>query len=101
MDINTVMAGRYCLVVNDSYHIHFGEVVFVDGDKVLLKNSKRINGSNRRPIVGSERFLNQMANVGIITEYFDIDETAEEIYLCYVTEIIPCSPMAQEIIQKA
>lgn len=101
MDITKVMAGKYCLVINDSYNIHFGEVVFVDGDKVLLKNSKRINESRHRPIVGSSRFFNQIANVGIIPEYFDIDETVDEIYLCYVVELIPCSQMAKEIIQKA
>lgn len=98
MSANQLLVGRYCIARTDRFVIHCGEVVFIDGDKVFLRNSKRFTQTT---VSDESRFLNLISKDGVIPQHYDIDETIPEIYLTYVLELIPCSAKAIEIIQKA
>lgn len=91
------MVGKYCIARCYSAGVHAGEVVSVDGEKVVLKNSRRLWSWKAKNGVA----LSGVAQTGLTTEKSKVDVLNPTIYLTGVCELIPCSDKAQESINEA
>lgn len=89
--------GKYCIVRCTGAGVHAGEVVSVDGDRVILRDSRRLWSWTAKAGVA----LSGVAQHGIKASASKVDATNPEIYLTGVCEIIPCSETAKESIQNA
>ena len=89
------LIGKYCICRCSAAGVHAGEVVSVNGDTVILRNSRRpwqwqavdgvaLSGVAQNGLAGGK-----------------IDTLNPEIQLMGVCEIIPCSAKAQEDIENA
>ena len=87
--------GRYCICRCNAAGVHAGEVVSVDGDTVILRNSRRLWQWQARGGVA----LSGVAQNGIAGG--KLDTINPEIQLMGVCEIIPCSAKAREDIENA
>ena len=87
--------GKYCICRCTAAGVHAGEVASVDGDRVILRNSRRLWQWQARGGVA----LSGVAQNGLAGG--KIDTANPEIYLTGVCEIIPCSAKAQEDIENA
>ena len=87
--------GKYCICRCTSAGVHAGTVVSVDGDRVILYNSRRLWQWQAKAGIA----LSGVAQNGLAGG--KIDATNPEIYLTGVCEIIPCSDAAKESIQNA
>ena len=88
------MVGKYCIARCYSAGVHAGEVVSVDGENVILKNSRRLWSWKARDGVA----LSGVAQSGIERSSCKLDTLNPIIYLTGVCELIPCSAVAQESI---
>ena len=88
------MVGKYAIVRCYSAGVHAGTVIAIDGDKVLLKDSRRLWSWKAAQGVA----LSGVAQFGIVGG--KIDAANPEIYLTGVIEIIPASQAAKESIQN-
>ena len=88
------MVGKYCITRCYSAGVHAGEVVSVDGENVILKNSRRLWSWKARDGVA----LSGVAQSGIERSSCKLDTMNPVIYLTGVCELIPCSVVAQESI---
>ena len=87
--------GKYAICRCYSAGVHAGEVVSVDGDQVILRNSRRL---------WSWKANNGIALSGVAQHGLaggKIDTLNPEIYLTGVIEIIPCSQVAEDSINAA
>lgn len=87
--------GKYCICRCSAAGVHAGEVVSVNGDTVILRNSRRLWQWQARDGVA----LSGVAQNGLAGG--KIDTLNPEIQLMGVCEIIPCSNAARESIQNA
>ena len=91
------MVGKYCIARCYAAGVHAGEVVSVDGENVILKNSHRLWSWKAKDGVA----LSGVAQSGIDLSKCKIDKLNPIIYLTGVCELIPCSAAAQESINGA
>lgn len=84
--------GKYVLCRCYSSGVHTGILSEIDGDKVILKESRRLWSWK-----GNGVALSSVAN-GELKEG-KVDSENPEIYLTGVIEIIPCSKKAEESIR--
>jgi hypothetical protein len=87
--------GRYCIARCFSAGVHAGEVVHVDGENVILKNSTRLWSWKAADGVA----LSGVAQNGIDKSKSKLDTVNPEISLTGVCELIPCSDKAKESIR--
>ena len=87
--------GRYCICRCSAAGVHAGEVVGVNGDTVILRNSRRLWQWQARAGVA----LSGVAQNGLAGG--KIDTLNPEIQLMGVCEVIPCSAKAREDIENA
>mgnify|MGYP000901280242 CR=1 FL=1 len=90
---NHPMIGEYCIARCYSAGVHAGEVVSVDGENVILKDSRRL--WNWKAVEGVA--LSGVAQNGIEAGC-KIDTKNPSIYLTGVCEIIPCTKKAKDSI---
>lgn len=88
------MVGKYCIARCYSAGVHAGEVVSVDGENVILKDSRRLWSWKAKDGVA----LSGVAQAGVQSGG-KIDVVNPEIYLTGVCELIPCSTAAKESIR--
>jgi hypothetical protein len=86
--------GRYVIARCYSAGVHAGEVVSVDGENVILKNSRRLWSWKAKDGVA----LSGVAQTGIQEDKCKLDVVNPEIALTGVCELIPCSAAAKESI---
>ncbi len=88
------MVGQYVIARCYAAGVHAGEVVSVDGENVMLKESKRLWLWKANDGVA----LSGVAQHGIDAEKCKVDCLNPLIYLTGVCELIPCSRKARESI---
>jgi hypothetical protein len=86
------MLGRRCLIRTYSAGVHIGDVDFVDGMEMRLKNALRLWKWE-----GGGLSLSAVANNGIVKGR--LNETGE-VYLTNVIEIIPTTEAAEKTYAK-
>lgn len=89
--------GLYVIARCYSAGVHAGEVVSVDGETVVLKNSRRLWSWKANDGVA----LSGVAQAGLTAEKSKLDLMNPIIYLTGVCELIPCSDKAKESINEA
>lgn len=89
--------GKFCIARCYSAGVHAGEVVSVDGEKVVLKNSRRLWSWKAKDGVA----LSGVAQAGLSADKSKVDVVNPTIYLTGVCELIPCSEKAKESINGA
>lgn len=94
--INPVI-GQYCIARCYSAGVHAGEVVSVDGENVVLKNSRRLWSWKAKDGVA----LSGVAQTGLSADKSKVDVVNPVIYLTGVCELIPCSDKGKESINEA
>ena len=87
--------GKYCICRCSAAGVHAGEVVSVNGDTVILRDSRRLWQWQARDGVA----LSGVAQNGLAGG--KIDTPNPEIWLSGVCEIIPCSAKARGDIENA
>lgn len=87
-------AGSYVIARCYSAGVHAGEVVSVDGENVVLKDSRRLWSWKASDGVA----LSGVAQHGITKQNCKIDTQNPLIYLTGVCELIPCSAVAKDSI---
>lgn len=92
--INPVI-GKYCIARCYAAGVHAGEVVSVDGENVVLKNSRRL--WSWKAVDGVA--LSGVAQSGI-QKGCKIDSMNHIIYLTGVCELIPCTDKSMESINE-
>ena len=86
--------GEYCIARCYSAGVHAGEVVSVDGENVILKDSRRLWSWSAADGIA----LSGVAQHGITKQKCKIDVQNPVIYLTGVCELIPCTKKAKESI---
>lgn len=86
--------GEYVIARCYSAGVHAGEVVSVDGENVILKDSVRLWSWKAEDGIA----LSGVAQNGIDRKSCKIDTKNPRIYLTEVCELIPCSRKAKESI---
>jgi len=89
--------GKYCIVRCTGAGVHAGEVVSVDDERVILRDSRRLWQWTAKGSVA----LSGVAQHGIKAGASKVDALNPEIYLTGVCELIPVSAAAKESIQNA
>jgi hypothetical protein len=87
------MIGKYCIARCYSAGVHAGIVQSVDGENVVLSNSRRLWSWKAKDGVA----LSGVAQTGVQSGC-KIDVVNPEIYLTGVCELIPCSATAEDSI---
>lgn len=88
------MIGQFCIARCYSAGVHAGEVVSVDGENVILKDSRRLWSWKAQDGIA----LSGVAQHGVKTNECKIDVNNPSIYLTGVCELIPCTKKAKESI---
>lgn len=91
---NNPVIGQYCIARCYSAGVHAGTVVSVDGENVVLKDSRRLWSWKAKDGVA----LSGVAQSGLISDKSKVDVMNPTIYLTGVCELIPCSDKAKESI---
>lgn len=86
--------GKYVIARCYSAGVHAGEVVSVDGDSVILKDSRRLWSWKAKDGVA----LSGVAQHGLKNDGGKVDVVNPEIYLTGVCELIPTSAAAKDSI---
>jgi hypothetical protein len=94
---NNPVIGQYCIARCYSAGVHAGIVVSVDGETVVLSNSRRLWSWNAKDGVA----LSGVAQAGLIKEKSKVDVINPVIYLTGVCELILCSDKAKESINES
>lgn len=89
--------GQFCIARCYSAGVHAGEVVSVDGENVVLKDSRRLWSWKAKDGVA----LSGVAQAGLTADKSKVDVLNPMIYLTGVCELIPCSDKAKESINEA
>ena len=82
--------GKYVLCRCSSAGVHTGELVFLDGDIAVLKNSRRLWSWKAKQGVA----LSGVAQYGL-DKGCKLDAINPEIYLSGVIEVIPCTEISK------
>ena len=88
------VVGEYCIARCYSAGVHAGEVVSVDGENVILKDSRRLWSWKAQNGIA----LSGVAQHGVKSSECKIDVVNPMIYLTGVCELIPCTRTAKESI---
>jgi hypothetical protein len=88
------MIGKYVIARCYAAGVHAGEVVSVDGDNVILKDSRRLWSWKAKDGVA----LSGVAQAGLKDGSCKVDLLNPEIYLTGVCELIPCAKGVMESI---
>lgn len=88
------MIGKFCIARCYVAGVHAGTVESVDGENVVLRDSRRLWSWMAREGVA----LSGVAQNGIVAEESKLDVLNPLIYLTGVCELIPCTPKAMESI---
>lgn len=88
--------GKYCIARCYEAGVHAGEVVSIDGENVVLKDSRRL--WQWKAVDGIA--LSGVAQNGIKKENCKLDTLNPVIYLTGVCELIPCSDKTKEQINE-
>ena len=88
------MVGQYVIARCYSAGVHAGEVVSVDGENVILKDSRRLWSWKAADGIA----LSGVAQHGVKSADCKIDTQNPMIYLTGVCELIPCTRTAKESI---
>ena len=95
ININEAMIGKYCIVRGKDFGVFAGTVEAVDGNRVLLKNARRLwywDGAAS---------LSQLAAEGVKAPgNCKFTVPVESVLLLDVIEIIPATEQAQAIINE-
>jgi len=91
------VVGQYCIARCYAAGVHAGEVVSVDGENVILKDSRRLWSWKAADGVA----LSGVAQNGLAKSGNKLDVVNPVIYLSGVCELIPCSATAKESIRAA
>ena len=86
--------GQYVIARCYSAGVHAGEVVSVDGENVILKDSRRLWSWKAQDGVA----LSGVAQCGITKQGCKIDVQNPLLYITGVCELIPCTKKARESI---
>ena len=86
--------GKYVIARGYSFGVHAGEVVSVDGENVILKDSRRLWSWKAKEGIA----LSGVAQHGINKDSCKIDVVNPLIYLSGLCELIPCTAAAIESI---
>jgi hypothetical protein len=86
--------GKYVIARCYAAGVHAGTVVSVDGENVLLKDSRRLWSWKAKDGVA----LSGVAQTGVQSGCSKIDVVNPELYLTGVCELIPASTIAKESI---
>lgn len=92
-DVNPVV-GQFCIARCFSAGVHAGEVVSVDGENVILKNSRRLWSWKAKEGIA----LSGVAQFGIKRSECNLDVHNPLIYLTGVCELIPCTQISKDSI---
>lgn len=95
MDLNTAMVGKYCIIRGKEFGVFAGTVEAVEGDRVLLKNARRLwywDGAASLSQIAAEGVKNPGACKFTVT--------VESVVLIGVIEIIPATEQAKTIIDE-
>lgn len=93
LSMDAAMIGKYCVVRGDRFGVFAGTVEAVDGDRVLLKDARRLwywDGAASLSQLAAEGVKNPGACKFTVT--------VDRVLLTGVIEIIPATQQAQEII---
>ena len=85
------VVGKYCIARCYSAGVHAGEVVSVDGENVILKDSRRLWSWTAQGGIA----LSGVAQHGVKSSECKIDSVNPLIYLTGVCELIPCTEKAK------
>lgn len=96
-DISSYVVGKFCIARGHGCGVHAGEVLAVDGDRVVLANSRRL----WEWMTPTGVALSGVAQFGLIYASSKIDAKNPIIYLTDICELIPCSDLARESINDA
>jgi hypothetical protein len=88
--------GKYCIARCYSAGVHAGTVVSVDGENVILENSRRLWKWKAADGVA----LSGVAQNGNVGDKTKVDTLNPIIYLTGVCELIPCTDKAKETINE-
>ncbi len=88
------MIGEYVIARCYAAGVHAGEVVNVDGENVILKDSRRLWSWKAKDGIA----LSGVAQHGIDKASCKVDALNPSIYLTGVCELIPCTRKAKESI---
>jgi hypothetical protein len=88
------MIGKYVIARCYAAGVHAGEVVSVNGDNVVLKDSRRLWSWKAKDGVA----LSGVAQAGLKGGACKVDLLNPEIYLTGVCELIPCAKGVMESI---
>lgn len=94
---NNPVIGQYCIARCYSAGVHAGIVVSVDGENVVLKDSRRLWSWKAKDGIA----LSGVAQTGLTANKSKVDVMNPIIYLTGVCELIPCSNKAKESINEA
>lgn len=84
--------GKYVIARCYAAGVHAGEVVSVDGDNVILKDSRRLWSWKAKDGLA----LSGVAQHGLQSSGSKLDVVNPEIYLSGVAELIPCAKGVKE-----
>lgn len=88
--------GQYVIARCYSAGVHAGEVVSVDGENVILKDSHRLWSWKAKDGLA----LSGVAQMGVQRSSCKIDTKNPLIYLTGVCELIPCTKTAKDSINE-
>lgn len=88
------MIGQYVIARCYSAGVHAGELASVDGENIILKDSRRLWSWKASDGIA----LSGVAQHGVETNGCKIDTKNPTIYLTGVCELIPCTQKAKESI---
>lgn len=88
------MVGKYCIARCYSAGVHAGEVISVDGENVILKDSRRLWSWEAKDGIA----LSGVAQHGIKAKSCKVDVVNPLLYLTGVCELIPVGAGVQESI---
>lgn len=91
----SAIVGQYCIARCYAAGVHAGEVVSVDGENVILKNSRRLWSWKAKEGIA----LSGVAQSGIKDDS-KVDVVNPLIYLTGVCELIPCTVDAKRTINE-
>ena len=95
VNLNTAMVGKYCIIRGREFGVFAGTVEAVDGDRVLLKNARRLwywSGAAS---------ISQIALEGVKDPHnCKFTVTVESVLLLNVIEIIPATEQAKRSIDE-
>ena len=95
VNMNAAVIGKYCIIRGREFGVFAGTVEAVDGDRVLLKNARRLW------YWAGAASLSQLALEGVKDPHnCKFTVTVENILLLGVIEIIPATEQAKRIIDE-